>query len=105
MSGDDPAASDHPDAKAVFNLEAIGLLKTVQSLNQDRDLGGNVPGINVPDAIMEALRDAEDVVMTSFEIAARTIGALDGVCAGVNFMALGWERHIPRVLDMAGLSR
>ena len=42
MSGDPPGAGDHPDAKAVFDIDAIGLLKAVSSLGAGTDLGDNV---------------------------------------------------------------
>ncbi|NIP94426.1 MAG: 5,10-methylenetetrahydrofolate reductase, partial [Akkermansiaceae bacterium] len=41
MSGDDPTGGDHPDAKGVFDLEALGLLRAVATLNAGEDLGGN----------------------------------------------------------------
>ena len=41
MSGDNPAGGDHPDAKGVFDLEALGLLRTVCTLNEGKDLGGS----------------------------------------------------------------
>jgi methylenetetrahydrofolate reductase (NADPH) len=186
MSGDDPAAGDHPDAKAVFDLGAIALLEAVSALNGGRDLSGNalsgstdfcagavanpgaddlpkeierlgekvaagarfiqtqpvydladfepfiqasanlnvhilagiiplksvamarhlndnVPGIKVPDAIIRQLDAADDLVATSLEIAAETINALRNVCVGVHIMAIGWNQHIPTILQMAGV--
>jgi 5,10-methylenetetrahydrofolate reductase len=41
MSGDPPGAGDHPDAKPVFDIDAIGLLKAIVSLSAGSDLGGN----------------------------------------------------------------
>lgn len=41
MSGDPPGTGDHPEAKAVFDLEAIGILKAASALLQGRDLAGN----------------------------------------------------------------
>ena len=188
MSGDDPAAGDHPDAKAVFDLEAIGLLQAVQALNQGCDLGAselagsttfcagavanpcakdlnkeiqrvsdkvaagaqffqtqpifdiahfepfieathhldtrilagimplksvkmamnlnaNVPGIDIPDKVINTLEQADDLVTTSLEIAAQMISHLMGTCAGVHIMAIGWDRHIPKILDQAGVSK
>jgi len=45
----------------------------------------------------------EDFYKKSIEIAARVITGLKGVADGVHIMAIGWERHIPAVLDAAGL--
>ena len=41
MSGDPPGAGDHPDAKPVFDLDAISLLRAISSLQAGGDLGGN----------------------------------------------------------------
>ncbi|GBE33467.1 bifunctional homocysteine S-methyltransferase/5,10-methylenetetrahydrofolate reductase [bacterium BMS3Bbin05] len=41
MTGDHVSAGDHKDARPVYDLESVQLLKTVDSLNNGRDLGGN----------------------------------------------------------------
>ena len=41
MSGDDPQSGDHPQAKPVFDLDAITLLRALSSLQTGYDLGGN----------------------------------------------------------------
>ncbi len=41
MTGDDPTVGDHPQAKPVFDLEAIGLLKAIDSLRSGTDASGN----------------------------------------------------------------
>ena len=40
MTGDTPAAGDHPDAKGVFDVDGIGLLRAVAALQSGQDLGG-----------------------------------------------------------------
>jgi len=41
MTGDDPKNGDHPDAKGVFDLTTIDLLRAARSLRSGRDLSGN----------------------------------------------------------------
>ena len=41
MSGDPPGAGDHPDAKAVFDLDGVGLLRAIKSMQLGSDIGGN----------------------------------------------------------------
>lgn len=41
VPGDDPTVGDHPQAKAVYDLELTGLLKAVHELCNGRDLAGN----------------------------------------------------------------
>jgi 5,10-methylenetetrahydrofolate reductase len=64
-----------------------------------------VPGIHVPDAVIREIDDADDPVSASLAVAARTIKALAGACQGLHIMAIGWERHIPALLEQAGIER
>ena len=41
MSGDPPSNGDHPDAKAVFDLDAAALLGAVADLQAGKDMAGN----------------------------------------------------------------
>lgn len=183
MSGDDPSVGDHPDAKGVFDLEAIGLLETVSALNGGSDLSGNdlkgatthfcgavaspgapdlereldrlakkveagarfiqtqpvffvdrferfakrardlgvpllagilvlksagmarrisdnVPGMEVPEAWITALDDAEDRKQASIALAAELVKGLRECADGVHVMAIGWEDLIPQVVGL-----
>jgi len=68
-------------------------------------MNANVAGIHVPDGIIDELAGAgkEKRVEKSLEISARLIKELKDLCQGIHIMSLGWERHIPAVLEMAGL--
>ncbi len=69
-----------------------------------RFMNANVAGIYVPDQIINELAGVakEKRVEKSLEISARLIRELKGLCQGIHIMSLGWERHIPAVLEMAG---
>ncbi len=51
MTGDHPLLGDHPQAKAVYDLDSVGLLHALKELQDGRDLAGNkldsVPGFCV----------------------------------------------------------
>ena len=68
-------------------------------------MNANVAGIHVPDEIIDELAGVpkEKRVEKSLEISARLIKQLKGLCQGVHIMSLGWERHVPTLLKMAGL--
>lgn len=187
LTGDFVTVGDHREAKAVFDLDSVQLLRTVHLLESGKDLGGNdldggvefcagavvtpeanplepqlikfekkveagaeffqtqalydpqkfaefmdqvkglsipimagivplrsagmarfmnrnVPGIRVPDPLIEEMDEAEDRVTKSIEIAARLIGEVRDLCQGVHIMAIGWEEIVPRILDAAGLA-
>ena len=187
MSGDDPRTGDHPDAKPVFDLDAITLLGAIGAMCSGNDMAGNalkgspsflagavanpgapdlefevrrleekvdagasffqtqavydpdafadfmtrvqrynvpvlagfimlksaamarnfnagVPGIDVPEVLIQELERAKDRAAASVEIAARIIAKIRPLCQGVHLMAVGWEARIPQVLECAGLT-
>ena len=63
----------------------------------------NVPGVLVPDELIDRVAAAEDKVQTGIEIAADLIKQFRGLCHGVHIMAIGWERKVPAIMDAAGL--
>ena len=40
LTGDDPKAGDHPDAKPVFDVDSATLMRTAQGLAQGKDMAG-----------------------------------------------------------------
>jgi methylenetetrahydrofolate reductase (NADPH) len=71
-------------------------------------LNANVPGIRVPDTLLQEMQrvagtDAE--IPKGIDIAARTIRAVQTLCAGVHVMGLGWEAHIPAILQASDIRR
>jgi 5,10-methylenetetrahydrofolate reductase len=69
-------------------------------------LNGNVPGIRVPDPIlaeMQAAADAGREEEVGIAIAVRLVRELRGLVNGVHMMALGWEAHIPTILEQSGV--
>ena len=187
LTGDPPSAGDHPEAKAVFELDGVRLIKAATDLMSGADMSGNqlrgsprfcigatvnpgardlerditrmgqmvdvgahffqthaifhpesfaefmsrvnqikapvlagiillksarmarylnenLPGVYVPQSLVEEMEQTEDRAKTGIEIAARIIREVREVCRGVHIMAIGWERYIPQVLEEAGLS-
>lgn len=71
-------------------------------------LNGNVPGIRVPDSLLEEMHGVagtDGEVPRGIDIAARTIRAMQNLCAGVHLMALGWEAHIPAIITASEIRR
>ena len=69
-------------------------------------LNTNVPGIRVPEGLIAEMALAADAAAQTHAgigIAARTIRAVRNLCAGVHVMALGWDNHVPGILESAGL--
>ena len=80
-------------------------LVLIKSPAMAKFMNANVAGIHVPDEIIEELASVEKDkrVDKSLEISARLIKNLKPLCQGIHIMSLGWEKHIPKLLDMADL--
>ena len=55
-------------------------------------MNSNVPGMNVPDRIIDRMKETpkEDRKKVSVEIAAELAREMKGMCQGVHLMPLGW---------------
>ncbi len=92
-------------AAAQYSVPILAGVIPLKSVKQAHYMNARVPGINVPEAVIREIGDAADGTAASLAIAARTIRALDGMCQGLHIMAIGWEAHIPELLDLAGVQR
>ena len=186
LTGDHPVLGDHPQAKAVYDLDSISLLKVAKGLEQGKDLAGKslkgspnfclgaavnpgadplepeiikmkkkieagaqffqtqaifdieqfanfvklikdfgvpiiagivilktektahfmnerVPGVFVPEPIIDELTKAKDKSKKSIEIAARFIEKVKTIANGVHIMPIGMNEKVPLLLDAANL--
>jgi methylenetetrahydrofolate reductase (NADPH) len=75
----------------------------LKSAGMARFMNKNVAGVHVPDTLIDEMDRADDRVKKSIEIAARLTNEMKDMCQGVHIMPIGWEKHVPAVLDAAGL--
>ncbi|MEA3344722.1 MAG: methylenetetrahydrofolate reductase [Chloroflexota bacterium] len=77
----------------------------IKSYGAARYMATQVPGIDMPDEILERMerapRDKEEGIKICTEII-RQVREIPGV-KGVHIMAIGWEEAVPRVVEQAGL--
>jgi 5,10-methylenetetrahydrofolate reductase len=87
------------------NVPVMAGIVLLKSPGMAKFMNENVAGVHVPDAIIEELAGAgkEGRVEKSIEISAGLIKELKGLCQGIHIMALGWEKHVPAILALAGL--
>lgn len=76
----------------------------LRSAGMARFMNKNIPGILVPDALIDELERSENPQQTGIEIAARFITQSQGICDGVHIMAVGAEHLVPSILDAANLT-
>ena len=75
----------------------------LKSGNMARNFNANVPGITVPDAIIDRMDAAAASASTrrraSAQITAEIIADIRPMCQGAHIMAIGWEALIPEVVQ------
>ncbi len=92
--------------KKDLELQGIPILASVlplKSASMTRFINRNMPGILVPEALIEEMENATDRVKVAMGISARIVQELRGLCQGIHLIPAGWERKLPTLLDAAKL--
>lgn len=82
-------------------LAGIFLLKSAKNAEF---INRNVPGVQIPQAIIDRLAAAVDPLVEGIAIAAEQIRWAQQLCQGVHLMAVRREDLIPAILDQAGIA-
>ncbi|MEO0867865.1 MAG: methylenetetrahydrofolate reductase [Cyanobacteria bacterium J06642_11] len=82
-------------------LAGIFLLKSAKNA---AFLNRNVPGVHIPDDIINRLAHANDPLQEGIAIAAEQVKLAQQLCQGVHIMAIRREDLIPEILDRAGVA-
>ncbi|MEL6136862.1 MAG: methylenetetrahydrofolate reductase [Cyanobacteria bacterium J06628_6] len=82
-------------------LAGIFLLKSAKNA---AFLNRCVPGVEIPQTIIDRLANAADPLQEGIAIAAEQVQAAQQICQGVHLMAIRREDLIPEILERAGVS-
>ena len=100
----DPASyARFAEQAANYDVNILAGIIPLKSVKMAHYLNDNVPGIHVPDNVIQQIADADDPLNVSLDIAAQTIREIKPMCQGVHIMAIGWEAHIGEILRRADL--
>ena len=90
-----------------FQVKVLAGIVLLSSARMAKYMNENVPGIFVPQALIDELADVpkEDMLTKGIEIAGRMIANLkrDAICDGIHIMAIGKEEVVPDILAAAGI--
>lgn len=90
-----------------FPAKILAGLVVLKSAGMANFMNKNVPGIRVPQELIDELKAAgkEKALDTGLNIAARHIRQLkeERICDGVHIMAIGMEDKVPIIMERAGL--
>lgn len=93
--------------KVDSNVKILAGVVLLTGAGMARYMNANVPGIVVPEELIQELKSAEKgkAVQKGIEIAGRMIKQLkdEKICDGVHIMAIGREGVVPDILAAAGL--
>ncbi len=81
-------------------LAGIFLLKSAKNA---AFLNRNVPGVQIPEELINRLAAAEDPLQEGITIAAEQVKQAQSLCQGVHIMAIRREDLIPEILNRAGV--
>ncbi len=73
----------------------------IKSVKMAQHANKKIPGIHIPEWMIQRIANADDVKEVSIQLAAELISELVPLCGGVHLMALGAEDRIPLILDRA----
>jgi len=90
-----------------FPVKILAGIVLLSSARMAKYMNENVPGILVPEGLIDELGSVakEEMLAKGIEIAGRMIATLkkDAICDGVHIMAIGKEEVVPDILVAAGL--
>lgn len=90
-----------------FPVKILAGFVVLKSAGMANFLNNNVPGIKVPQTLIDELKAAgkEKALETGLNITARHIKQLkeEKICDGVHIMAIGMEDKVPLIMEKAGL--
>ncbi|MBI5642949.1 MAG: methylenetetrahydrofolate reductase [Deltaproteobacteria bacterium] len=89
---------DFADKTGAKVLGGILLLKSSKMAHY---LNNNVPGVHVPQNLIEELEGANDQLEKGIEIASRQVRELKRFCHGAHIMAIGQEESVVKILEGA----
>ncbi|SDG32117.1 5,10-methylenetetrahydrofolate reductase [Methanolobus vulcani] len=77
----------------------------LRSANMARFMNGNIPGISVPDEIIERMDSAERPMEEGVAICAEAIKELQKLCRGIHLMPIGKHNNTPTILELADIRK
>lgn len=86
-----------------FQVPILAGIIVLKSARQARYMTERIPGVVVPDRLIDELARASDPAEASVRMASDIIREVAPMCHGVHIMAIGWERYIPNILEAAAL--
>jgi len=83
-------------------IKLLGGIVPLRSAKTARYMNANVPGVFIPEPMIERVEKAGDVTEEAAALAADILNAIRGMCDGIHFMPIRANYLVARILDKAG---
>jgi len=83
------------------DVKVLGGLLLLKSAKMANYLNTNVPGVHVPQDLIDELEAAPDQLEKGIEIASRQLRELKSFCHGAHIMAIGQEESVVKIIEGA----
>jgi methylenetetrahydrofolate reductase (NADH) len=83
-------------------IKILGGIVPLRSAKMARYMNANIPGVMIPDHIIEILDKTSDVEKEAVAIAADIMTSIRDVCDGIHFMPIRSNHLVAKILDKAG---
>lgn len=84
-------------------IKLLAGIVPLRSAKMARYMNANIPGVFVPEAIIEKLDKAQDVTAESVAVAADIFSSVKGLADGVHFMPIKGNHLVAKILDKLGI--
>jgi len=75
----------------------------LKSAAMSRRLNATLPGLHIPDGLIAELPDAPGQPERAIVVSGRILNELRQVANGLHIIAVGWEAHLPQLVELAGV--
>jgi methylenetetrahydrofolate reductase (NADPH) len=86
-----------------IGVPVIAGLIVLKSAGMARYINKHVPGVMIPERVIEKLLRSPDKELASIEVAVEALKGIRRVCQGVNFITIGWEDKVSQILKEADI--
>ncbi|MBI5586119.1 MAG: methylenetetrahydrofolate reductase [Deltaproteobacteria bacterium] len=87
---------------ATLRVPIIAPVFLIKSVAVARYFATNEPGASISEDLIRRFRKSSDRELEGLKIAGETIARLQKMAQGVLIQTMGWEHHLPAILDAAG---
>lgn len=81
-----------------FPVKVLGGILLVKSVKMAKFLNDNVPGIKIPEELIDRFSKSKDPLRTGIEVAREQINKLRAICHGAHIMSVGNEELVSEIL-------